>query len=267
MWAEPGRAQETGLESGVLARPVLGAIEHGGQHNQVRQGLGGTSWGSPQCLCGCEPEHSAPLTQHPPPPPPLSWRAVFLLSALTVQSVTLPTHQSQDSQLWSVISRLQGRVRYSGQEGREAPLCLLWDLPARWTQPGTACSPPGRGGGASMLTAAGVRASNRGPGPACSHLDLHLRLDGESLPIPWSVSLFCSAWIFPLATERAPARAFPRQIPQPLPRVLLPCFPLLFSFNYFNFFFNMYKPYFHKKRNKQITKVFVFEKTNPKPAS
>lgn len=209
-------------------------------------------------------QHLSPSTPVPAPPP---WRAVFLLSALTVQSVTLPTHQSQDSQLWSVISRLQGRARYSGQEGREAPLCLLWDLPARWTQPGTACSPPGRGGGASMLTAAGVRASNRGPGPACSHLDLHLRLDGESLPIPWSVSLFCSAWIFPLATERAPARAFPRQIPQPLPRVLRPCFPLLFSFNYFNFFFNMYKPYFHKKRNKQITKVFVFEKTNPKPAS
>lgn len=62
-------------------------------------------------------QHLSPST--PTPAPPLSWRAVFLLSALTAQSVTLPTHQSQDSQLWSVISRLQGRapLLWAGGEG------------------------------------------------------------------------------------------------------------------------------------------------------
>lgn len=88
-------------------------------------------------------------------------------------------------------------------------------------------------GGDFTQTAAGARGSERMPrGPPALPLEPHLsgwmrrvhRFLGEHRPVLFWI-LQVLFWILLLAGEKAPARAFPKQVIQ-LPRVLLPCFPL-----------------------------------------
>lgn len=111
---------------GVLAREGLVVFEQG-EHNQVKQGPGGTPQQSP-AVCAAVSLSTQDPSPHPTnlgsQPSFLFSRAASLCPYHAHQS-PLPAIQPQDSQLWPVISRLKGRSRFSGQEGREAALFLL----------------------------------------------------------------------------------------------------------------------------------------------
>lgn len=141
-----------------------------------------------------------------------------------------PTDQSEVTALARLAGSRGGHATQGRRGGRHPSLfCGISELGGH--RLGTACRLPGRGGQGLCADCSGDRGTREWPWdqPAppqphlCGWVGTGHRLPSErsgELGQLWSGSHRSAA-------GRSPAKLFPKQITQPVPTVLLPCFPLI----------------------------------------